>query len=88
MADTSMPAALAHRMARTAQGHAAVIDGILNVRTVSDTRNAAALNALFISGFRIIPTCPDPNCDCVVRLAAKLRPDIKIVPVSLEVSNG
>ncbi|WP_333826897.1 hypothetical protein [Pararhodobacter sp.] len=88
MSDTSMPAALADRMARTAHGHAAVIDGILNIRTVTDTRNAAALNALFITGTRIIPTCQDPECDCIVRLLAQMRPDIKIVAVSLEVNNG
>lgn len=88
MAGNSLPSALTEGMSRSAQGYAAVIDGILNVRTVTDTRNAAALNALFITGYRVIPTCQDPDCDFVVRLLAQMRPDIKIVPVSLEVNDG
>lgn len=80
----SLPPALLARLATSASGFGAVIDGVLNVRTVTDTRNAAALNALCVQGFRVVSTCEDRECDCLVKLMAQLMPTARIVPVRVE----
>lgn len=71
-----------------AEGYAAVIDGVLNVRTVADTRNGAAVNAAYICGYRVLQTCADPACDCLVRLLQSVRPDIRVVNVTVGVRDG
>lgn len=81
-----LPAALAGRLAASATGYGAVIDGVLNIRTVTDTANHAAINALFLCGVFVQSTCGDPECDCMVRLLARLRPGDRIVPVAVEVT--
>lgn len=78
--------ALTQLLATSATGYGAVIDGVLNIRTVTDTPNAAALNALYVCGIQIVSTCNDTDCDCMLKVAAHLRPDIKIVPVKIEVT--
>ena len=83
-----LPATLTSRLASSATGYGAVIDGVLNVRTVSETRNATALNALFITGIMVHNPCRDLDCDCLVKLLAKLRPKVKIVAVSVEARDG
>jgi hypothetical protein len=87
MADTPHPT-LADRLATTATGWGAVIDGVLNIRTVSDTVNAAALNALFVGGYRILSTCADTDCDCMVQVLGRLMPQVRLVRVKVEVENG
>lgn len=79
---------LATRLATTGTGFAAVIDGILDVRTISDTANDAAMNALLIKGTMAFATCTDPACDCVVKGLAKLMPSAKIVAVRVEVAHA
>lgn len=79
---------LTDRLATTATGYAAVIDGVLNVMTLDAHRNDAAHNALIIQGFEVASDCRDPECDCIVRLLAKLRPEIKIVAVNVEVADA
>ena len=76
------------RLATSATGYGAVIDGVLNIRTVTETPNAAALNALFLAGYRVLSNCTDTDCDCKVRLLAKVRPDIRIVSVAVEVRDA
>lgn len=76
------------RLATSATGYGAVIDGVLNIRTVTDTMNAAALNALYVCGFQVLTGCGDADCDCMVKAAAKLIPHAKIVPVKIEVNHG
>jgi hypothetical protein len=71
-----------------AQGYGAIINGVLNIRTVSDSRNAAAVNAAHVCGYLVVANCDDPGCDCLVRLLQSARPDIAIVPVGVEVQNG
>lgn len=76
-------------MARTSAGYAAVIDGLLNVKTTSETANAAAFNALHLLGHgwrAVFSGCSDIDCDCKVRLLAEICPDVKIVPVKVEAS--
>lgn len=80
-----MAADLKELMATSATGYGAVIDGILNVRTVTDTANAAAFNALYLAGIGVLSNCTDRDCTCKVDLLARVRPDIKIVPVSVRV---
>jgi len=77
---------LKDRLATTATGYGAVIDGVLNIRTVSDTRNAAALNALFVREFRVQTACFDTDCDCMVQLLTRLCPDMRLVPVTVGVT--
>lgn len=72
-------------MAASATGYGVVIDDILNIRTVTDTPNGAALNGLYVGGFQIMSNCGDPDCDCKVRLIAKLMPTAKVVAVKVEV---
>lgn len=83
---TDLPASLSTRLAASATGYGAVIDGVLNIRTVSETPNMVALNALFLVGIHVQNPCQDLCCDCIVRIARQLRPDIWIVSVSVEVS--
>lgn len=85
---SATPHPLADRLATTATGWGAVIDGVLNIRTVSDTANAAALNALFVGGFPILSTCVDTDCDCMVKALGRLMPKAQLVRVRLEVENG
>lgn len=68
--------------------HAAVIDDILDVRTINDTRNGAADNAFWVSGLAAVSTCRNPDSECMVRLLAIARPAIRLVPVVVEASDG
>jgi len=76
------------RIIGSGHGYAAVIDGILDIRTAYDTPNKAARLAFGIVGLQIISNCRDPECECMVKALALLRPEIKIVAVSLEVIDG
>jgi len=87
MADTSI-SALTDLLATSATGWGAVIDGVLNIRTVTDTANAAAVNALYLSGINVLSNCRDSDCDCMVNVLAKMRPEIKLVRVKMEVCDG
>ena len=78
---------LTSRLASSATGFGAVIDGVLNIRTITDSANMAALNALYLTRIRVYSNCSDRDCDCKLRLLAQLRPDIRIVRVAVEVSD-
>lgn len=86
MADIA--ASLSQRLATSATGYAAVIDGVLNIRTVNETRNMAAHNALWVSGCRIFTTCKDLDCDCMVKLLEEMFPAVKIIAVQVETTNA
>ena len=58
-----MAETLTHRMATSATGYAAVMDGILNIGTVSETPSMAAVNALALGGHRLLSNCADPDCN-------------------------
>lgn len=75
-------------MATTATGWAAVIDGVLNINTASHTKNAAALNALCVSGYLIASNCNDPDCDCKVNLLGRLMPAAKLVQITVKVDEA
>jgi hypothetical protein len=81
-------AAMTASMARTSSGFAAVIGGVLDIRSASETADMAAYNALFLVGINLISNCNDPDCDCKRKALARLRPDIKIVPVTMEAKDG
>ena len=82
----ALGAGLTERLATSATGWAAVVDGVLNVRTVTETRNMAALNAIAVSGFRVVAVCQDPECDCMVKLMDKVLPGrVQLVPVAVRV---
>lgn len=63
-------------------GFAAVLDGIVNIRTVSDTAQAAAFNMMHIHGVLFSP-CNDPKCDCTTKALNQVVPGAKIVPVEI-----
>lgn len=63
-----------------------MIDGVLNIRTVSDSRNAAAVNAMFVRGIIVQGRCRDTDCDCMVRALARLCPDVRLVAVTVGVA--
>lgn len=86
MTSNTLDPKLAAMLASTSSGFGAVIDGVLNVQTVPDSCNRAALNALFITGYRVLSNCQDPDCDCFVRTLSALRPDVKILPVTVSVT--
>lgn len=72
-------------LATSATGWSAVINGTMDVRTISDGKNASALNAMYVCGFGVMTTCADPDCDCMVDALAQHRPDVKLVRVRVEV---
>lgn len=76
--------ALTERLATSSTGWGAVIDGVLDIRTVSDTARAVAVNAFAVSGVFAITPCDDPACDCLVKALEHMRPNIKIIPVKVE----
>jgi hypothetical protein len=76
-------------MASSATGWAAVIDGVLNIRTVGETANMAAVNALFLSGFRVFSNCADPDCDCMVKALGRFMPGrVELLRVKVEAIYG
>ncbi len=77
---------LTQRLATSATGYGAVIDGILDIRTVTDGPNGAALNALFVKGVNVVSNCIDRDCTCMVELLGRLHPDVKIVAVAVQVT--
>lgn len=79
---------LAASLATSAMGYAAVIDGVLNIRTVSESENAAALNAIYALGYRLSTTCVNPDCNCMVQALAQIAPGARIVPVTAGVCDG
>lgn len=81
-----MTNAITQRLATTATGYAAIIGGVLDIRTVTDGRNAAALNALFANGTRVESNCTDRDCTCLVELLGRLHPDVQIVAVAVQVT--
>jgi len=76
---------LADLLATSGTGWAAVINGTMDVRTISDGKNTAALSAMHACGFGVISTCSDPDCDCMVNVLDQHRPDVKLVRVRVEV---
>lgn len=72
----------------SAMGYAAVIDGVLNIRTVSESENAAALNAIYVLGYRLATTCVNHDCNCMVQALAQIAPGARIVPVKVEATHG
>lgn len=89
---STLPASLLASMASQTTGYGAIIEGVLNVRTVTEHPNGAALNALHIMGFQVVPGCREPDCDCLVRLMAELAQlkgfTARIVAVNVQVSDG
>lgn len=83
-----LPGGLADRLATSATGFGAVIGGVLNVRTVADTKKATALNAIYAMGQVLMSVCQDPECDCTVRVLAHYFPEVRIVPVTVEVADA
>lgn len=78
---------LTHLLATSATGYGAIIDWVLNIRTITDSPNGVAINALHVRGFQILSTCTDRDCDCMVATLNRLCPDVKIAPVSVAVTN-
>lgn len=75
---------LTEAMATSATGYAAVIDGVLDIRTTSDNLKGATIYALRGLGYVILVGCPDPECDCILRnLPPELKDRIEIVAVSV-----
>ena len=88
MAEKFDPQSILDSMATSAPAWAALIDGKIDVRSVTSGRNHAALNALHIAGFAVLSGCRDPDCECFVRMLGNYRPDIKIIPVTVRADNG
>ena len=88
MAEKFDPQSLLDSMATSAPAWAALIDGKIDVRSVTSGRNHAALNALHVAGYQVLSGCRDPDCDCYVRALKQFRPDIKIIPVTVRADNG
>lgn len=75
-------------MATSAVGYAVVVDGVLNVNTVSESEVKAAQFELIGRGFLFIP-CDKPDCRCIVCMMEKTIPGAKIVTVVVAViANG
>jgi hypothetical protein len=74
---------LMEAMATSATGYAAVIDGVLDIRTVTVGPNGAAINALYTLGVGIGMGCQDPLCDCLIEIIPRVTDRIEIVAVSV-----
>lgn len=83
-----MAETLTHRMATSATGYAAVMDGILNIRTVSETPSMAAVNALALGGINLLSNCADPDCNCKVEALARIMPNVQIVAVAVRATEA
>ena len=83
---SGLPASLARGLANTATGWGVVIDGVLNIHTVTETRKGAAYNALFLSGVRAFGACNNPDCRCTEEALAKALPQARLVRVKVEVA--
>lgn len=83
-----MSSVLAEALSTTATGYAAAIDGVLDIRTVTDNRRGAAINALCVIGLYPMLRCQDPECDCIVKMLPHITDRIEIVSVSVETSKG
>lgn len=75
-------------MAKSATGYGAIINGVLDIRSVSLTKSMAAVNALYLQGLGVVSTCTDPDCDCKVKILAEFFPETKIVPVMVQAEPG
>lgn len=79
---------LTQRMATTATGWAAVINGVLDARTVTINKRSAAINAFLAMNIVVLGTCADEDCNCMIEKLGHRFPGIKLVPVTVVVSNG
>lgn len=72
-------------LAISATGWGAVINGTLDIRTITDEKKAAAHRALCIAtGTIVLSTCADPDCDCLIEILAEKFPAVKLVQVRVE----
>lgn len=86
--EQTKPLSLNDMLATSGTGWAAVIGGVMDVRTVSDSKNMCAYSAMMACGVYVINDCDDPDCDCKIRILQGFRPDVKLVPVKIEMSEG
>lgn len=84
MIDSPKSATLTERLANSATGFAAVVDGLLLIGTAAETKNGVALNVLYRFGYPIFG-CSDPDCECYIHGLRSVRPDVLIVPIRVEV---
>jgi hypothetical protein len=81
---------LTKSIATTATGYAAIINGVLDMTTASDSRRAAAMKGLIIAGVHPLVVmhtdCQDPGCGCMEEWLKDRYPDSRIVAVKVEVS--
>lgn len=82
-------------LAATATGYAAVIDGVLDIRTAADNEKGAAINALSVLGVPLIilaMSCNDPECDYTLKMLAQVakqrKRTVEIVTVKIEIEKG
>lgn len=79
-------ASISELLATTATGWCVVFDGIMDIRTMSDTGKTAALCGLAVCGYGIVDPCENEKCDCTIQILYKMVPNAKIVPVKVEVA--
>jgi hypothetical protein len=81
--------ALAKSIATKATGYAAVINGALDVNTISVSRRLAAMKGLTIVGVHpLVVThtdCQDPGCDCLEKWLGDAHGG-RIVSIKVEVT--
>ena len=78
---------MAAKMAVSATGYGAIINGFLDIQTITDTRKGCAINAILIASNRsFAAVCEDPACDCAERILGERFPGVRIVPVSVQVA--
>lgn len=73
------------RMDSEAHGFAVIIDGVLSIRTTADTKEGAAMNALWCLGYRFMHHCGDDDCIFYQNILAELPIKCSVVPVRLTV---
>ena len=80
---------LTKSIATTATGYAAIINGALDMTTISDSRRLAAMKGMTKAGVPpaivLLVDCKNDDCDCMEKKLADAFPGSRIVAVKVEV---
>ena len=82
--------ALTKSIATTATGYAAVINGALDIGSVSPTKQSAAVKGLVAAGVPafavMLMQCEKEDCDCMVKTFEERAVGGRIVSIKVEVT--
>ena len=84
--------AITKGLATQATGFACVIDGVLDMRTISDTAKGCAARTIGLTmgplAAMISYRCQDPTCDCTVKALKTEVPNARLVAIEIKVTEA